>query len=218
MAQITNTTAAEIADITMKTWFTRYPLPQWIVFDRGTEFMAGFSKLCQNDYGLKRKTVTTRNPQSNAIIEWIHQNIRNIIRTFYVSNIVNNNPWYGILVATMFAVRKTHHTTLQAYPMQLVFGRYAILNINQGANWEHIWQRKQERINRNKKRKNMHHNNHQYKVGDKILVKRKENSRHGLELMGPLLVTLINDNGTVRFQKGIINDATNIRRIKKFSD
>ena len=64
----------------------------------------------------------------------------------------------------------------------------------------------------------MHHNNHQYKVGDKILVKRKENSRHGLELMSPLLVTLINDNGTVRFQKGIINDATNIRRIKKFSD
>ena len=44
MAQILNKTAAEIADINKKTWFTRYPLPQRIVFDRGTEFMAEFSK------------------------------------------------------------------------------------------------------------------------------------------------------------------------------
>ena len=60
----------------------------------------------------------------------------------------------------------------------------------------------------------MHRNNHQYKVGDKIPVKRKKNLKHGLELMGPLLITQINDNGTFCFKKGIINDATNINRIK----
>ena len=54
MAKIPNKTAAEIADITEKTWFTRYPLPQQIVCDCGTEFMAEFSNMCQNDYGLKR--------------------------------------------------------------------------------------------------------------------------------------------------------------------
>ena len=48
----TKKTAAEIADITEKTLFTRYPLPQRIVFDRGTEFMAEFAKMCHNDYGL----------------------------------------------------------------------------------------------------------------------------------------------------------------------
>ena len=69
MAQIPSKMAAEIADITEKTWFTRYPLPQRIVFDRGTKLMAEFSNMCQNDYGLKRKPITTRNPQSNAIIE-----------------------------------------------------------------------------------------------------------------------------------------------------
>ena len=40
MAQIPNKTAAEIADITKKTWFTRYSLPQQIVFDCGNKFMA----------------------------------------------------------------------------------------------------------------------------------------------------------------------------------
>ena len=84
-----------------------------------------------------------------------------------VSNIVNNYPWSGILAATMFAVRATYHTTLQAFPMQLVFGRDAILNIKHVANWEHIWQRKQLQINHNNKR-NMRRNNHQYKVGEKF--------------------------------------------------
>ena len=64
----------------------------------------------------------------------------------------------------------------------------------------------------------MRRNNLQYKVGDKILVKRKKNSKHEFEFMGPFPITQINDNGTVFFQKGIINDATNICRIKPCFD
>ena len=108
------------------------------MFDRGTKFTAEFSKMCQNDYVLNRKPITTRNPQSNAIIKRIHQTIGNIIRTFDVSNIVNNDPWSGILAATMFSVLATYHTTLQASRMQLVFGRDTILNIKHVDNWEHI--------------------------------------------------------------------------------
>ena len=117
-------------------------LPQKIMFDRGSEFMAELSKMCQNDYCLKSRPITTRNPQSNAIIKQIHQTIGNIILTFDVSNIVNNDPWSGILAATMFSSSATYHTTLQACPMQLVFGRDAILNIKHVADWEHIRQRK----------------------------------------------------------------------------
>ena len=103
------------------------------MFDRGTKFMAEFSRMCQNDYVLKSKPITTRKPHSNVIIKQIHQNIGNIICTFYVSNIVNNDPWSGILSATMFAVRTTYHTILQASTIQLVFGRDAILNIKRVA-------------------------------------------------------------------------------------
>ena len=218
MAQIPNKTAAETTDITEKTWFTRYPLPQNIVFHRGTKFMAEFDKIFQNNYGLKRKPITNSSPQSNAIIKKIHQTIVNIINTFDVFNIVNNNQWSGILAASMFAVHATYHTTLQASPMQLLFGRYDILNIKQVADWEHILQCKKLQINNNNKCKNMRWNNHQYKVGNKILVKRKKNSKHKLEFMGSTSITQINENGTVRFQKGIINDATNIRRIKPLFD
>ena len=61
-------------------------------------------------------------------------------------------------------------------------------------------------------------NNHKYKFGDKILVKFRKNSNHKLAFLGTFLITQINDNGTVLFQKGIINDATNICRIKAFLD
>ena len=64
--------------------------------------------------------------------------------------------------------------------MQIVFGRDAILKIKNVANSEHIRQRKKLRINCNNKRENMRRNNHQYKVGEKILVTRKKNSKHEL--------------------------------------
>ena len=118
----------------------------------------------------------------------------------------------------MFAVRAAYHTTLKESPIQLVLFRDAILNIKHVANWEHIQQHKQEQINRNNRRENMRCNNHQYKVSDKILVKGKKNSKHEIEFMVPFLITQINDNVTVRFQKGMINDATNIRIIKPFFD
>ena len=74
----------------------------------------------------------------------------------------------------MFSIRATYDTTLQASPMQLISGRDAILNTKHVADWEHIRQRKQERINHNNKSENMHRNNHQYRVVKNILVKRKK--------------------------------------------
>ena len=116
----------------------------------------------------------------------------------------------------MFAVRATYHTTLQASPMQLVFGWDAILNVKHISNWEHIRQRKQIRINENNKRENESRRVHNYSLGDKILVTARKKSKHELNYDGPYEITQVNDNGTVRYQKGIVNDVINIRRIKPF--
>jgi hypothetical protein len=116
----------------------------------------------------------------------------------------------------MFAARATCHTTLQASPMQLVFGQDAILNITHMTDWEHIRQRKQARIDENNRRKNLSRRAHDCSIGDKMLVKARKNSKHELECSGPHKITQVNDNGTVCFQKGIVNDAFNIRRIKPF--
>ena len=120
--KIDNATADEVANAVELTWLTRYPQPQEITFDKGTEFMAEFTTMVVEDYGITKRAITTQNPQANAIIERIHQTISNIINTFELQNSEEDNSWEGILAATMFAVCATVHTTLKAMPMQLVFG------------------------------------------------------------------------------------------------
>ena len=82
MVRIPNKEAITIADLAEQTWFTRYPWPQKIIFDRGTEFMAEFKEMVQKDYGVRTKMITARNPQANAVLERIHQTIGNMLRTF----------------------------------------------------------------------------------------------------------------------------------------
>ena len=48
--------------------------------------MAEFIEMITRDYGVKKKTITTRNPQANAVVERVHQTIGNAIRTMDVYN------------------------------------------------------------------------------------------------------------------------------------
>ena len=84
------------------------------------------------------------------------------------------NPFEGILAATAFGIRSTYHTTLQASPGQLVFGRDMVLNIQHIANWRAIAERKQKLINQNNERENKKRISHQYQIGDKVLLNRLE--------------------------------------------
>ena len=160
-------------------------------------------------------------------VEWYHEMLCHPGETRIEHTLRQHFEWKGLCTTvhdvckklpTCKKAKSTYHTILQAYPMQLVFGQYTILKIKHVADWEHTRQHKQLKINHDNKRKNMLRNDHQYKVGDKILVKRKKNSKHKLEFMGPFPITQINDKDTVCLQKGIINDATNIHRIKPFFD
>ena len=71
----------------------------------------------------------------------------------------------------MFAIRATYHTTTQAMPAQLVFGRDAILNTRFIANWKLIRQRKQKLIGKNNKQENAKRIPYDYQVGDMVLRK-----------------------------------------------
>ena len=88
---------------------TRYPWPQQIIYDRGTEFMGEFQRMVREDYGIKTTPITARNPQANSILERVHETIGNMLRTFELQNSDDPEPWSGVLAATMFAVRTTYH-------------------------------------------------------------------------------------------------------------
>ena len=223
IAQIKNKTAMEVANMAELTWLTRYPWPTQVTLDRGKEFMGEFARMCKQDYGVKRKPITTRNPQANSIIERVHKTIGDMIRTMQVQNMDDEDPLEGVLAAAAFGVRATFHTTLQATPAQLVFGRDSILNIKHEANWKYIKERKQLLINKNNEKENSKRRQHTYQVGDKVLVENYNHRKFGDDpFIGPFRITKVNNNGTVqlrqRLTRGNQFQVWNIRRIKPYRD
>jgi hypothetical protein len=172
------------------------------------------------EYGVKKKPITTRNPQANAIVEQVHQTIGNIIRTFELQDnyLDEDDPWKGILSATAFAIRATYHTTLQKSPGQLVFGRDMIFNVQHTANWEYIRARKQRLIQKNNKHKNKTRIPHTYQVNDKVMLRKGTEYKYESPYSGPHTILQVNTNGTVRLRVGSVTDTINIRRIEPYKE
>jgi hypothetical protein len=119
----------------------------------------------------------------------------------------------------MFAIRATYHTTLQATPMQLVFGRDALLNTVFEANWKYIKDNKQKIINANNKRENARRIQHEYKAGDTVLQKNRTDTKFGeTEYSGPYTIANVYSNGMVLIKKGIVTEWVNIRLLKPYFD
>jgi hypothetical protein len=117
----------------------------------------------------------------------------------------------------MFAVRATFHTTLQATPSQLVFGRDAILNTKFEADWNAIRARKRALIEKNNQNENAKRRRHTYRVGDKVFFASGETAKYGSPLYnGPYIVEQVNNNGTLRIRLDHYSDTVNIRQVKPY--
>ena len=110
-----------VANQVVLAWLKRYPLHKKVIVYRGNESLAESRDMVTNDYGIMVRLITSRNPLANAILERVHQVLSKILRAFKVQDLVldDKNPWDGILVATMFTLRVTVHTTTQNTPAQL---------------------------------------------------------------------------------------------------
>jgi transposase InsO family protein len=216
--EIPNLQSDTVANKIEQEWLSRYPWPTQITYDRGSAFVGTEFQSMLDDYNIKRKPITVRNPQANAIVERVHQTIGNIIRTFEIqtSYLDESDPWKGILSATAFAIRCTYHTTLQCSPGQLVFGRDMIFNIIHTANWEIIRQHKQNLIEKNNVRENAKRIPHTYSAGDKVMLHKGTENKYEQPYSGPHRIIATYPNGTVTLQVGPVQDRVNIRRIHPY--
>ena len=203
-------------------WLCRYPRPQYLGYDGGSEFKAVFNQMRLN-YGMKSQQSSPYNPQANGIIERVHQVLNNCLRTYELEEqeLDEHDPFGQFLAAASFAIRSTFHTTLQATPGQLVFGRDMLLPIKFKADWAAINERKQKEINRNNERENKKRIKHTYKEGEKVLLKIPTKQRkHRLSREGPYTILQVNTNGTLRIKKplkdGHVSQLVNMRRVLPF--
>jgi len=82
--------------------------------DKGSEFAAEVCDTLRNECGFVRKTITSRNPQSNSIIERCHKTLHNMIRSAQIRDKRDSDELFGfqgVLAACRKAVNSTVHAT-----------------------------------------------------------------------------------------------------------
>ena len=174
IARIFSKDAENVALTLDRTWFSRYPRPSYCLHDNGNEFLGNEFQELLRSYGIESKPTTVKNPQANAVLERTHQTIADMLRSYNLTDRglreVTDDEIDGILNNICFALRSTFHTGVGATPAQLIFGRDMLFPTKFVANWKQIREKKQARMTNDNRRENKKRYNHNYQVGDLVLI------------------------------------------------
>jgi hypothetical protein len=117
-----------------------------------------------------------------------------------------------------WAVCSTYHTVLRASPGAAIFGQDMLFDITFIADWQKIGEHRQRLTDLNNTRENEGRIDYDYKVGQKVLVRKKGILRKSKSIWHrkPWLITSVHTNGTITVQCGNKLERMNIRRVKPF--
>ena len=126
-----------ISNLIKNCWFSRYPHCRNIIYDNGSEFKLHFKTLCHT-YRVKHKPTSIKNPQANAILEWVHQVLMAMVRTSEIdmADSVAPSDIDAVLTDAAWAICSTYYTVLKASPGAAIFGRNMLFNIPFIAHWK----------------------------------------------------------------------------------
>ena len=106
--------------------------------------------------GLKEKTRLPWNPQSNSILEIIHQVLADCLTTFELEELVINleeeDPFEEYLTMALYTIRCDFHKTHGHSPEQLVFDCDKFVPVLISIDWKSIEERKQKKIRKSNER------------------------------------------------------------------
>jgi hypothetical protein len=87
LIHIDSKTAKHIRDKFTQSWLCRYDRPVRCLHDKGGEFIGQNFQWLLEIFSIKDVCSTSKNSQSNAICERMHQTVNNVLRT-----LVHTNP------------------------------------------------------------------------------------------------------------------------------
>jgi hypothetical protein len=128
-----------------------------------------------------------------------------------IDTFIDNAAW---------AIRSTYHTVLKASPGAAIFGRDMLFDIPFVADWKQIGDYRQHQTDRSNKRENNKRVDCDYKVGDKILIRKDGILRKAESIWKkePWTITTVHTNRTIRIQCGTKSERINIWRVTPFSE
>jgi len=98
-------------------WLAQHPWPTDATVDKGREFAREVSETLENEHGVKRKVVASRNPQSNSMIERCCKTVHNMIRSAQTKDKRDPCSLLGFkcVLAACCEFHSAHHCTCNAF-------------------------------------------------------------------------------------------------------
>ena len=94
-----------------------------------------------------------------------------------------------------------------------------VLPIQFNVDWARIQERRQDVINKSNDRENVRRVDHDYAVGEKVLVEKPGiNRKMSQPRTGPYEIVRVHTNGTVRIRRGAVTERVNIRRLTPYHE
>ena len=224
LVRIDNKTSTHIKDKFAQTWLCRYPRPVRCVHDKGGEFIGREFQWLLEMFSIKDVCSTSKNPQSNAICERMHQTVENVLRILVHTNPPNNlskakDIVDDALATAMHAMRTTVATTLGSTPGALAFSRDMFLNVPLIADWQAIARAREQHVNENLRRANKKRRQYDYAVGQQVLKKVPNPTTLGVRTEGPYPINRLHVNGnlTIELRNGV-TERINIRRVLPYRE
>jgi hypothetical protein len=184
----------------MQSWLCEYPCPLQCLHDKGSEFIGqNFQRLLEI-FSIKDVYSTSKNPQSNAICERMHQIVNNMLRT-----LVHTNPLHNMtqardilddaLATAMHAMQTTIVTTLGSTLGAHAFAQDMFLNVSLIADWQAIACTCEHHINEYLRRANRKQRQFDYASVQQVLKKVHDPTKLGVRTEGPYTIARIHVNG-----------------------
>ena len=213
-------TASKAADAVERGWLFRYPRPVKMIHDQGPEYNGfQFADLLTR-WGIENVPTSVRNPQANAICEWMHQVVGNVLRTLLHSyppqNLPNANATLDYALATAsYALRSSCHRTMGLSPGAVVFHRDMLIDVPFIADLLLLRNKRQALIDYNLRRENNRRRTFDYQVGQQVLELVPNPHKLGFRTRGPFSIVQVHANGTLTIRRSpVLMDRVNIRRLR----
>jgi hypothetical protein len=126
LIHVDNKATKHICDKFTQSWLCQYPPPVQCLHDKGGEFIRQNFQWLLEIFSIKDVCSTSKNLQSNAICERMHQTVTNVLRTLVHTNPPQNMTQArdiidNALATAMHAMQTTAATTLGSTPGALAF-------------------------------------------------------------------------------------------------
>lgn len=233
-------TGEKVVDFLYKEIICRHGCPKVILSDRGTHFNNKIVQQLCNKFQIRQQLSSPYHPQTNGLTERFNKTLCEIL----AKSLENENQWDDFIETALFAYRTTKHSVIRQTPFFMMYGREALLPIDEIEDFpkedsieQEILERRSELIKLEEKREEIKEiieqsqsrrkqqydqkiKQVQFKENDEVLLK-DEQRTHKLssKWKGPFIIHKNISKGAYKLRNKdgqIIKAPQNIKRLKKY--